>query len=211
VVCIALGSQPQQRFRAGEPANDPAAILKNDFAAVSIADLCDFFRKFRNLFFPEHQLPEDLLVLGGGGKVRLPEIEPAVLPDNLPVKLGDGFARHCQHLHHQGGCINTVLALNVAADGHAAGGFTADDCVGLNHFAGYMLEAHRYLVAFLPKIQGHPVQQMGGGNVPDAGPLPAPVFQKIIVKDHQQHIGMEVIALFIDDTQPVRIAVGGDA
>ena len=56
LVCIDFCRQPQQGFCSGKPANHPAAIGKCNFAAILIADFCDFFRKFRQFFLLEHQL-----------------------------------------------------------------------------------------------------------------------------------------------------------
>ena len=52
---------------------------------------------------------------------------------------------------------------------------------------------------------------MGGGIVADTGAPPAPVFQQIVIQQHQQRVGVEVIAVLVNDAQPVRVAVGGNA
>ena len=50
---------------------------------------------------------------------------------------------------------------------------------------------------------------MGGGIVPDTGALPAPVLQKIIVKDHQQHICVQVHTVFIHNVPSGRVGEDG--
>ena len=99
----------------------------------------------------------------------------------------------------------------MAPDSQTAGGLSADHGIRLGHLRGNILKAHVHLIALLPHILRHPVQQMGGGIVPDTGTRPAPVFQQIIVQQHQQRIGMQEDAVFINDPQAVRVAVGGDA
>ena len=146
-----------------------------------------------------------------GGKVFLHKIQHPVFFNDLPVNLRDGLSRYCQHLHQQSRCINAVLTVDVSPDGHTAGRLAADDRVGLRHFSGYMLESHGDFITFLSKCPGYPVQQMGGGNIADTGACPAPVLQQIVIKNHQQHIGVEVIAVFIHHAQPVCITVGGNA
>ena len=96
-------------------------------------------------------------------------------------------------------------------DGKAAGAFAADDGPGLVHLGGDPLEAHRYLIADLPKGGRQPVQQMGGGNVAHRRAPPALVLEQVVVQQHQHHVGGHIAALLVNDAQAVRVAVGGNA
>ena len=147
----------------------------------------------------------------GHGEGSLFVIKLTVFLRDLPVQLGNGFSRYRQHLHQQGGGIDTVFSRDVAPDSHAAGGFAADDGIRLRHLCGDILEAYGNFVAFLPQVLCYTVQQMGGGIVTDTRTAPSPVFQKVIIQQHQQRVRMEIVAFFIDDAQAVRVAVGGNA
>ena len=208
---IAFRRQPQQGLRTGEPADHPAAIPEGHLTSVFITDCFCPIRKFRELFLIKYQLLQFLLVFRRGGKILLHKIQQSVFLNNLPVNFCDGLPRHRQHLHQQGSRINTILTMNMTPDGHAAGGFAADDRVGGSHFSGDMFKTYGNLIAFFSECPCHPVQQMGCGNITDTGSRPAPVLQQIVIENHQQHIGMEVISLIVHHTQPVCVTVGGNA
>ena len=84
----------------------------------------------------------------------------AVLLGDLGEQLRHRLPGDGQHLHQQRGGVDAVLAGDVAANGHAAGGLAADDGVRLRQLGGHPLEAHRHLVAFLAQPCGHAVQQV---------------------------------------------------
>ncbi len=99
----------------------------------------------------------------------------------------------------------------MAPDGQTAGGLAANNGSGLRHFRGDVLKAYGHLITNFIVILGYPIQQMGGGVVPYAGTLPAPVFQQIVVQQHQQGVGVEERTVFVNDAQPVSVAVGSQA
>ena len=156
-------------------------------------------------------MPQFLLPGLAHAKIRLPVDKRPHLVGDLPVQLGDGAARHGQHLGQQGCGVDAVLAGDVPLDGQAPGALAADDGVRLGHLGGDPLEAHGHLIALLPQAFRHPVQQMGGGIVAHAGALPAAIFDQVVIEQHQQGVGVDEAALLVDDAQAVRIAVGGHA
>ena len=52
---------------------------------------------------------------------------------------------------------------------------------------------------------------MSGGVVAHTGTLPAPVLHQIVIEQYQQCIRMDKAPRLVDDTQPVRVTVRGDA
>ena len=52
---------------------------------------------------------------------------------------------------------------------------------------------------------------MGGGDVAHRRAPPSLVLEQVVVQQHQHLVGGDVVALLINDAQPVRVAVGGDA
>ena len=147
----------------------------------------------------------------GHAEIRLRPLGVAVLPGDLRKQLRHGFAGDGQHLHQQRGGVDAVLAGDMPPHGHAAGGLAADDRVGLRHLRGHPFEAHRHLIALLAQTLRHPIQQVAGGVVADAGAVPAPVLHQIVVQQHQQLVGGDEPPLVVDNAQPVGVAVGGDA
>ena len=99
----------------------------------------------------------------------------------------------------------------MAAHGHAAGGFAADDGVRFSHFGRDPLEPDRDLIARLAKPLRHAVEQVRGGVIAHARPLPAAVAHEIIVQQDEQLVGMDKVPLFIDDAETVGVAVGRNA
>ena len=152
-----------------------------------------------------------LAPLGGVLVGGLLHHEGAVAPGDVRVDLRERLAGAGDHLHQQPGGLDAVLAGDVAAHGEAAGGLPADHGVGLGHLRADPLEADGHLVALLAVRLGDPVQQVGGGHVPHDGAGPALPGQQVLVQQHQHLVGADVGAGVVDDAEPVRVAVGGDA
>ena len=74
-----------------------------------------------------------------------------------------------------------------------------------------MLEAHRHLDALFAEGRRHAVEQVRRGDVAHRRALPALVLEQIVVQQHEHVVGRDIPALFVDDAQAVRVAVGGDA
>ena len=165
--------------------------------------------KIRNLLLIKNPAVQQLLLRFGDFAVCLAIVETAEFFRDLLIELAHRFSGHCQHLHQQCGSIDAVLAGNMTPDCQSAGGFAANNGIGFSHLRRYIFESHRHLIAFLSVGLCHPVQQMRGGGVANAGSQPAPIMEKIIIQQCQQHVGMNIVAIFVDNAQPVRIAVGG--
>ena len=120
-ICLGLGGHAQERLGAGEATDDPAAVREIDLAAVLTADMIDVF-KFRAGVLFKQVLLKRKLAGRGHGEGRLGIAECAVLRLDLTVERGKLLAGHGQHLDEQRGGVDAVLAGDVAANGHAAGG-----------------------------------------------------------------------------------------
>ena len=134
----------------------------------------------------------------------------AVLLADVLSNLRKLLAADCHHLHQKGSRVNTILAMDMALYCQTAGGFAANDSIGLLHLCGNILKAHRHLIAFLAEALCHLVQHMGSRQVAHRRAAPAAVFQQIIIQHDQNGICVKVMSLIINHTQTVRITIGGN-
>ena len=99
----------------------------------------------------------------------------------------------------------------MTANGQTAAALTADNGIGFRHFFTDMLKANRYFIALFSGICRNRIQQMRGGDIAHRRPPPVFIVQKIIIQQTHNHIGVNIGAGFINNTQPVGIAVGTDS
>ena len=66
-------------------------------------------------------------------------------------------------------------------------------------------------MADLAMSGGDPIQQVRGREVADHGPAPPLAGEQVLVQQHEHLVGAEVVPEVVDDAEPVRVAVGGDA
>ena len=83
---IALGSNPQQRFRTGKSADNPASVFKTDLASICPIYAIDGFRKTGDLMGVEDQLMQILFALMGHFQRTFLVIEHSVFLNNFPIK-----------------------------------------------------------------------------------------------------------------------------
>ena len=82
-------------------------------------------------------------------------MDRAVLFFDILSDLGQLLAGNGDHLHQKCGCVNTVLAVDVAPHRQSARRLPADDGIRLIHLRRDILKAYRHLVALLSEALRH--------------------------------------------------------
>ena len=206
-----LGEDPQERLGAREADRHPASAGEVDLAAVLPGDALDVVGEGGEVLGVEDALLQLGAPLVGEAVGVLHHDELTVAGHDVGVELGEPLARGRHRLDQQGAGVDPVLAGDVAAHGQAPGGLAPDDGPGLGHLGTDPLEADGHLVTDLPVGGRDPVQQVGGGHVAHGRPRPALAGQQVVVEQDQDLVGGEVGAGVVDDSQAVRVPVGGDA
>ena len=116
---LRLGKDPDTGLRSGEADDDPA-ILQIDFAAVEETDFLHLQGQGGKLAADHDLLLDALAAFGGQGPVELRHVRFAKALIDLQDQFAHGFAGDAEHLQQEGGSIEAVLAVDVAADGQAS-------------------------------------------------------------------------------------------
>ncbi len=208
---VGLSEDTKQRLRTREAADDERVVLEVNLAAVLVVDADDLFAVEVGELLLDHDGVLDLgLALGSEGEVCLLQNEMTEASRQLIHQLGRGLARGTNHLDKEGSGIDRVLAVDMSANGQTARGLAAEDRIVAVNAGGNVLKADRYLVALLTEGLGNAVEQVRRCEVADDRTRPALDTAQIIVKQAENFIGVDVTAVFVDDTGAVAVAVKGD-
>ena len=129
---------------------------------------------------------------------------------DIPVDGRDTSPGHRDHLDQQHGCIDPVLAVDMAANGQSAGRLPAQQRICLAHLRGDMFKSNRNLITLFPESTGDAVQHVCRCHVANHRSMHPAVPDHVVIQQDQDIVGMQIPPGIIYDSQPVRVSVRGD-
>src|SRR6266702_2040015 len=125
------------------------------------------------------------------------------------------FAATCDHLGDEQTRQDSIFFRHVAANGKARAFLAAKDDPALLYILADVFKAYRRLDQFAIVKLRHTIDKVRGGHTAGHTTLPsfqvAAAFDKVIDEHRNQLVGIDEFTAFIENAEPVCIAVGCEA